>query len=37
MQPTIAVRAVEKTYAEGAAGVPALRGVDLDVDCSSLA
>src|ERR1700732_2843498 len=31
MQPAIAVRAVEKTYAEGAAGVPALRGVDLDV------
>ena len=31
MQPAIAVRAVEKTYSEGAAGVPALRGVDLDV------
>ena len=31
MQPAIAVRAVEKTYAEGIAGVPALRGVDLDV------
>src|SRR5882672_4398838 len=31
MQPAIAVRALEKTYTEGAAGVPALRGVDLDV------
>ena len=31
MQPAIAVRAVGKTYSEGAAGVPALRGVDLDV------
>jgi putative ABC transport system ATP-binding protein len=31
MQPAIAVRAVEKTYAEGIAGVPALRGVDLEV------
>ena len=31
MPPAIAVRAVEKTYAEGAAGVPALGGVDLDV------
>ena len=31
MQPAIAVREVTKTYAEGAASVPALRGVDLDV------
>ncbi len=31
MQPAIAVRDVEKIYAEGATGVPALRGVDLDV------
>ena len=31
MQPAITVRDVQKTYAEGAAGVPALRGVDLDV------
>ncbi len=32
MQAAIAVREVTKTYAEGAAGVPALRGVDMDVD-----
>ena len=31
MQPAIAVRELTKTYAEGASGVPALRGVDLDV------
>ena len=31
MQPAIAVREVTKTYAEGAASVPALRGIDLDV------
>lgn len=31
MNPAIAVREVTKTYAEGSAGVPALRGVDLDV------
>jgi len=31
MQPAVAVRELTKTYAEGAAGVPALRGVDLDV------
>ena len=31
MHPAIAVRELSKTYAEGAAGVPALRGIDLDV------
>lgn len=31
MQPAIAVRKLTKTYAEGSAGVAALRGVDLDV------
>lgn len=31
MQPAIAVRKLKKTYAEGSAGVAALRGVDLDV------
>jgi len=31
MQPAIAVRELTKTYAEGASGVPALRGLDLDV------
>ena len=36
MQPAIAVRAVQKTYAKGAAGVPALRGVDLDVQPGEL-
>jgi putative ABC transport system ATP-binding protein len=31
VQPAIAVREITKTYAEGASGVTALRGVDLDV------
>jgi putative ABC transport system ATP-binding protein len=31
VQPAIAVRDLTKTYAEGSAGVAALRGVDLDV------
>jgi putative ABC transport system ATP-binding protein len=31
MKPAISVREVTKTYAEGSAGVPALRGVSLDV------
>jgi putative ABC transport system ATP-binding protein len=31
MRPAIAVRELTKTYAEGAAGVPALRGIDLEV------
>ncbi len=31
MHPAIAVRELTKTYAEGASGVPALRGLDLDV------
>lgn len=31
MNPAIAVRELTKTYAEGASGVPALRGIDLDV------
>jgi len=31
MQSAIAVRELTKTYAEGATGTPALRGVDLDV------
>jgi len=31
VNPAIAVRELTKTYAEGSAGVPALRGVDLDV------
>lgn len=31
MEPIIAVRGLTKTYTEGAAAVPALRGVDLDV------
>jgi len=31
LQPTISVRGVTKTYAEGPASVPALRGIDLDV------
>jgi putative ABC transport system ATP-binding protein len=31
VQPAIAVRKLTKTYAEGSAGVAALRGVDLDV------
>ncbi len=36
MDPAIAVREVTKTYAEGSAGVPALRGVDLDVQAGEL-
>ena len=31
MQAAITVRELTKTYAEGAAGVPALRGIDLDI------
>lgn len=31
MQPAIAVRELTKIYAEGVSGVPALRGIDLDV------
>ncbi len=36
MQPAIAVHALTKTYAEGAASVPALRGVDLEVCAGEL-
>jgi putative ABC transport system ATP-binding protein len=36
MQPAIAVRDVTKIYAEGTAGVPALRGVSLEVDPGEL-
>ncbi|MFB3813168.1 MAG: ABC transporter ATP-binding protein [Terriglobales bacterium] len=36
MQPAIMVRGVTKTYSEGAASVPALRGVDLDVHAGEL-
>lgn len=36
MQAAISVRGVTKTYAEGSAGVPALRGVDLDVQAGEL-
>jgi len=36
MHPAIAVRELTKTYAEGAAGVPALRGIDLDVHAGEL-
>lgn len=36
MQAAISVRAVTKTYAEGSAGVRALRGVDLDVHAGEL-
>ncbi len=36
MQPAIAVRELTKTYAEGSAGVTALRGVDLDVYAGEL-
>jgi putative ABC transport system ATP-binding protein len=36
MQPVIAVRQVTKTYAEGATGTLALRGVDLDVHAGEL-
>ena len=36
MQPVIAIREVTKTYLEGSARVPALRGVDLDVHAGEL-
>ncbi len=36
MQPAISVRGITKTYAEGSASVPALRGVDLDVSAGEL-
>ncbi len=36
VSPAIAVRGVTKTYAEGSAGVPALRGVDLDARAGEL-
>lgn len=36
MQPAIAVREVTKTYTEGAASAPALRGVDMDVEPGEL-
>ena len=36
MQPAITVRQLTKTYAEGAAGTLALRGVDLDVHAGEL-
>lgn len=36
MQPAIAVHQLTKTYSEGAASVPALRGVDLEVDAGEL-
>jgi putative ABC transport system ATP-binding protein len=36
MQPAIATRELTKTYAEGATGVPALRGVDLDVHAGEM-
>jgi putative ABC transport system ATP-binding protein len=36
MQPAIEVRGVTKTYTEGAASVPALRGVDLEVEVGEL-
>ena len=36
MQPAIAVRELKKSYAEGSAGVLALRGVDLDVNSGEL-
>jgi len=36
MQPAIAVRNLTKTYVEGSAGIPALRGVDLDVQKGEL-
>jgi len=35
-EPAISVRNLTKTYTEGAAGVPALRGVDLDVCAGEL-
>ncbi len=37
MKSAISVRELTKTYSEGAAGVPALRGVDLDVEPGELA
>ena len=36
MQPAIAVRELTKTYAEGSAKVPALRGIDLEVRSGEL-
>jgi putative ABC transport system ATP-binding protein len=36
MQSAISVRGVTKTYSEGSGGVPALRGVDLDVHAGEL-
>jgi len=36
MQPAISVRQLTKTYAEGAAGTLALRGIDLDVNPGEL-
>lgn len=36
MHPAIAVRELTKTYAEGASGVPALRGIELDVHSGEL-
>ena len=36
MHPAIEVRGVTKTYTEGAASVPALRGVDLEVEAGEL-
>lgn len=36
MKPAISVRGVTKTYAEGAAGTLALRGVDMDVDAGEV-
>jgi putative ABC transport system ATP-binding protein len=36
VQPFISVRELKKIYAEGSASVPALRGVDLDVEAGDL-
>jgi putative ABC transport system ATP-binding protein len=36
MHPAIKVRGLTKTYSEGTASVPALRGIDLDVDAGEL-
>jgi putative ABC transport system ATP-binding protein len=36
VQPVIAARELKKTYSEGSASVPALRGVDLDIDAGEL-
>jgi putative ABC transport system ATP-binding protein len=36
MQAAIAVRELTKTYAEGASGVPALRGIDLEVHAGEM-